>query len=156
MRHLLTLLSGRKGHPTHPPLTDIVIGGYAVATLLVVLTAAGVNKDEFGPAAVVVMGITLLFGIPTIITGLIDWFRLEKGSQVKRTATFHMILMLMTGLAFAIAEELLVSGGAADGTISTPGLILTITAFLFLTAGGYLGGTVVFVHGVRVEHDSKP
>jgi hypothetical protein len=37
-----------------------------------------------------------------------------------------------------------------DGDVTSGSLILTLVGFGFLTLGGWLGGTVVFVHGMRV------
>jgi hypothetical protein len=34
--------------------------------------------------------------------------------------------------------------------VSTGGLVLTLVGFVLLTVGGWLGGAVVFVHGMRV------
>ena len=37
-----------------------------------------------------------------------------------------------------------------DGTVGGGALVLTLVGFAFLTLGGWLGGAVVFVHGMRV------
>ena len=37
-----------------------------------------------------------------------------------------------------------------SGNVDTAGLILTLVGFAVLTAGGWLGGAVVYVHGMRV------
>jgi uncharacterized membrane protein len=34
--------------------------------------------------------------------------------------------------------------------VSTGGFLLTLVGFVLLTTGGWLGGAVVFVHGMRV------
>jgi uncharacterized membrane protein len=36
------------------------------------------------------------------------------------------------------------------GSVGPGAFVLTIVGFVLLTAGGWLGGTVVFVHGMRV------
>jgi hypothetical protein len=41
-------------------------------------------------------------------------------------------------------------GGYVDGEVTSGSLVLTLIGFGFLTLGGWLGGTVVFVHGMRV------
>jgi hypothetical protein len=41
-------------------------------------------------------------------------------------------------------------GGYVDDEVTSGSLILTLVGFAFLTLGGWLGGTVVFVHGMRV------
>ena len=37
-----------------------------------------------------------------------------------------------------------------DGVVGAAALILTLAGFATLTVGGWLGGTIVFVHGMRV------
>ena len=37
-----------------------------------------------------------------------------------------------------------------DGEVTGAGLVLTLAGFAVLTLGGWLGGTIVFVHGMRV------
>ena len=41
--------------------------------------------------------------------------------------------------------------GYQDGTVTTGGLAFALLGFGALTTGGWLGGTIVFVHGMRVE-----
>jgi uncharacterized membrane protein len=40
--------------------------------------------------------------------------------------------------------------GYTNGTVSTGAFVLTLIGFVLLTTGGWLGGAVVFVHGIRV------
>jgi hypothetical protein len=40
--------------------------------------------------------------------------------------------------------------GYVEREVTTSGLVLTLAGFGLLTLGGWLGGTVVFVHGMRV------
>jgi uncharacterized membrane protein len=41
--------------------------------------------------------------------------------------------------------------GYEDGTVTTAGLVFALVGLVALTAGGWLGGALVFVHGLRVE-----
>jgi uncharacterized membrane protein len=46
------------------------------------------------------------------------------------------------------------SSGYDDGTVTGWGLALTLVAFAALSLGGWLGGALVFRHGMRVEADA--
>ena len=83
------VLRGTRGHPLHPPLTDVSIGMYTLAAALAVI----------GQYA-----------------------------------------------------------GYDDGRVTTAGLVFTLIGFLTLSAGGWLGGSLVFVHGMRVvgDEDTPP
>src|SRR5215208_2594455 len=93
-------------------------------------------------AALVVTGLTAL-------TGLIDWLTITWGSELWKTATTHMIAMLSATVFFALAA-ILGHDEFLAGNVEADGLILTLVGFVLLTAGGWFGGAVVFVHGMRV------
>jgi len=65
------------------------------------------------------------------------------------TATWHMASMLTATVFFLIAA-LVGHSGYSHGAVETGPFILTLVGFVFLTVGGWLGGAVVFVHGMRV------
>ena len=91
----------------------------------------------------------LVVTVPTALTGLIDWLSITWGSPVWRTATVHMFAMLTATLFFLLAA-IFGHGGYVDGEVTTGSLLLTLVGFGTLTLGGWLGGTIVFVHGMRV------
>jgi uncharacterized membrane protein len=85
----------------------------------------------------------------TAVTGFIDWLSLEWRSNLWWTATWHMCSMLTATVFFLIAA-LVGHAGYRHGAVETAPFILTLVGFGFLTLGGWLGGAVVFVHGMRV------
>ena len=83
------------------------------------------------------------------MTGFADWLTITWGSPVWWTATWHMASMLTATVFFLIAA-LVGHSGYSHGAVETGPFILTLVGFVFLTVGGWLGGAVVFVHGMRV------
>ncbi|HET7053046.1 MAG TPA: DUF2231 domain-containing protein [Solirubrobacterales bacterium] len=149
----MTLLRGLRGHPLHPPLTDATIGMFVLATGLAIVGYAGAIEDKAGPAAWLALIGGLAAAAPTALTGFADWVTLEWGSARWRTATWHMSAMLTAVALFALAAWRQ-HPGYEHGDVTTSGLILTIAGFLVLTLGGWLGGTLVFIHGTRVVTDN--
>jgi uncharacterized membrane protein len=143
------LLHGLPGHPLHPPLTDATIGMFALATALAIVGAAGAIQDAAGKACWLALIGGLIVALPTAVTGFADWVRLEWGSPPWRTATLHLTAMLTAVVLFAVAAWLQ-HRGYRHGDVTTGGLVFSIAGFLALSAGGWLGGAIVFVHGVRV------
>ena len=143
------LLKGPPGHPLHPPLTDATIGMYTLATALAVLSRLGVSEHNTASAWWLALIGGLIVTVPTAIAGFIDWLSITMGTPLWRTATLHLSAMLSATIVFAIAAG---AGHSdyVDGSISGGSLILTLIAFGLLTLGGWLGGAVVFVHGMRV------
>ena len=149
MSRLLALARGLPGHPSHPPLTDVSIGAYTVGTALLVLAALGVDEPSLSRAGLLAISGGLLMATPTAMTGLLDWLAMPAGSSVRRTATYHLFVMVGATVVFALAW-LLQRPGYHAGDVRAGGWIAALIAEGLLTAGGYLGGTVVFVHGHRV------
>lgn len=143
------LLKGLPGHPLHPPLTDATIGIYTVASAFGVLSALGVSDRNTATAWWLALIVGLVVTGPTALTGLVDWLGITWGSPLWRTATLHLFSMLTATLFFLLAA-IFGHGGYVDGEVTSGSLVLTLIGFGFLTLGGWLGGTVVFVHGMRV------
>ena len=143
------LVKGLPGHPLHPPLTDATIGIYTGASAFAVLSALGVSEGNMATAWWLALIVGLVVTAPTALTGLIDWLGISWGTPLWRTATVHMLSML-TATVFFLLAAIFGHGGYVDGEVTGGSLILTLVGFGFLTLGGWLGGTVVFVHGMRV------
>ena len=140
---------GLPGHPLHPPLTDATIGIYTGATAFGVLSALGVSDENMATAWWLALVIGLVVTVPTALTGLIDWLSIERGTPLWRTATSHGLAMV-TATVFFLLAAIFGHGGYVDGEVYGGALALTLIGFGCLTLGGWLGGTVVFVHGMRV------
>ena len=143
------LVKGLPGHPLHPPLTDATIGIYTGAAAFAVLSALGVSEGNMATAWWLALIVGLVVTGLTALTGLIDWLGISWGTPLWRTATVHMLSML-TATVFFLLAAIFGHGGYVDGEVTGGSLILTLVGFGFLTLGGWLGGTVVFVHGMRV------
>ena len=143
------LLKGLPGHPLHPPLTDATIGIYTVATAFALLSALGVSEHNTATAWWLALVVGLVVTGPTALAGFVDWLGMTWGSPLWRTATLHMFAMLIATVFFGLAA-IFGHGGYVDGDVTAGSLILTLVGFGVLTLGGWLGGTVVFVHGMRV------
>jgi uncharacterized membrane protein len=143
------LVKGFPGHPLHPPLTDATIGIYTLAATLGVLSALGVSEENATKAWWLALVVGLVATVPTAVTGTIDWLDISPGTPLWRTATLHGTSMFTAAVVFFITA-IVGHGDYLRGEISTGPLVLTLAGFALLTLGGWLGGTVVFVHGMRV------
>ena len=143
------LIKGLPGHPLHPPLTDATIGTYTFATFAGLLDVTGASNTTAAHA----WWIALLFGLFTTVftalSGLADWLDLTWGSEIWKTATLHLGSMVTATVFFGIAALF----GHDDwhrGSLSGGAFALTVIGFAFMTLGGWLGGAIVYVHGMRV------
>ena len=143
------LWRGLPGHPIHPPLTDATIGTYTFATVAALAEVLGItqNAGAYGWWIALIAG--LIFTVPTALTGLADWLSIEWGSELWKTAPSHMIAMVTATVFFGLAA-IFGHGSYTHGNVSSGAFVLTLIGFGVLTLGGWLGGAVVYVHGMRV------
>jgi uncharacterized membrane protein len=143
------LWHGLPGHPIHPPLTGITIGSYAFALVAATADVLGVSTNAATHAWWLALIFGLLSTLLTATTGFFDWLRIPSGTPLWRTATAHMVAMLLASAVF-LAAVVAGKGSFDSGNVETGPFVLTIAAFILLVVGGWLGGSVVFVHGMRV------
>jgi uncharacterized membrane protein len=140
---------GFPGHPSHPPLTDVTVGAYTFAAIAAVLSKLGVAEHGFAQAWWLALVVGAISSALTVSTGLLDWLQISSGTPLKRTANLHAVTMATASVFFVLA---IVFGhdDYAARSVGTAAFILTLVGFLLLTAGGTMGGSITYVHGMRV------
>jgi uncharacterized membrane protein len=142
-------LRGFPGHPSHPPLTDVTIGAYTFGTVAAILSKAGVAEHAFAQAWWLALIVGAASSLLTVGTGFLDWLQITSGTPLWRTATLHAVTNALASVVFVLA----IVFGHDDYTgraVQTGSLVLTLVGFALLTAGGTMGGSIVYVHGMRV------
>lgn len=146
------LIHGLPGHPLHPPLTDATIGTYTFATAAMVLSEIGVAEGALAQAWWLALVVGLVISAPTALTGLADWLLITRGSALWKTATSHLVAMVTATVFFLLAAVLGRKGYTEHDLDGLPS-VLTLVGFALLTLGGWLGGSIVFRYGMRVEKE---
>jgi hypothetical protein len=57
---------------------------------------------------------------------------------------------MVTATVFFLIAAIVGHGDYVDNQVGGTALVLTLIGFGFLTLGGWLGGAIVFTHGMRV------
>jgi nitrite reductase/ring-hydroxylating ferredoxin subunit/uncharacterized membrane protein len=136
---LKDLLSGTwLGHPLHPPLTDLVIGGWTSALLLDLLGGEGAED-----AADRLVAVGIVAAAPAALSGLSDWAELSGASR--RVGSVHAIA---NSTALALQALSLLARRRGD---RARGLTLSLAGVAVATAAAWLGGHLSFVKGVGVN-----
>jgi uncharacterized membrane protein len=143
------LVRGLPGHPLHPPLTDATIGAYTFATVAAIASKAGLADHPFAKAWWLALVVGLASSALTVLAGVVDWLSLSWGSELWKTASVHALAMV-TATVFFVLAIVFGHGGYVDGAVSTGAFVLTLVGFGAMTVGGWLGGAVTYVHGMRV------
>src|SRR5829696_376536 len=125
------------GHALHPLLTDLPIGTYTSAVLLDWL-----GGRDGRAAADRLIGLGLLFTLPTASTGLTEWADSEVGDpRVRRIGLVHAALNV--GVTALFGASLAARRGGARGM----GKLLALAGAGVLGASGHLGGHLSYAEG---------
>jgi uncharacterized membrane protein len=143
------LWRGLPGDPLHPPLTDATIGIYTFATIAGFIEVVGITDRNGAIAWWLALVVGLIATVPTALTGLADWLTITWRSDLWWTATYHLSSMVTATVFFALAA-IVGHGSYTHANVSAGSYVLTLIGFGFLTLGGWLGGAIVYVHGMRV------
>jgi uncharacterized membrane protein len=142
------------GHPIHPILIPFPIGllVFSLIADLIYLWRGDPIWENY------LAFYTLLAGIigaaAAAIPGLIDWLTLTDPDTVK-IANWHARVNIITLVIFIASFYLRTSGGAAwiVGMPMLP-IVLSIVGVVGLAIAGWLGGELVFKHGVAASSRS--
>lgn len=133
-----------QGHPLHPALVHLPLGGWMVAALLDFLPgdAAPENREQTERAADLALLLATLGAVPTIAAGWTDWSNTRQ--QARRTGLIHGTLaetaFLLSGASLLARHKGKRGLGKA---LSGAGLGAALVA-------GLLGGQLVYGHGLGV------
>lgn len=137
-------------HPLHPALVHFPIACWTLATL------ADVGSRWWGDPAWRVAGGLLLIGaisaLATMAAGFLELMKIPNDSPALRVANRHLLMAVITWSCYTASLMLRVH----DRTLHPPdalALALSAIGFLALCATGWLGGTLVYTHGVGVHRE---
>ena len=134
------------GHPIHPMLVPIAIGGFVLSFAFDLVSLATGNGNPWNLLAYYTMIGGILGALAAAIPGLIDLLSLPPG-YTKGVAVKHMLINL-TVVAIYVFNAYLRSGNPQS--LKLP-MILSVVTVLMLLVSGWLGGKMVFEAGVGVS-----
>jgi uncharacterized membrane protein len=142
------------GHPIHPMLIPFPIALWVfslVADVIYLWRGNPVWRDWI--AFYALLG-GIVGGALAAVPGFIDWLSLKDNAVVK-VANWHARLNVVALLIFVASFYLRTAGGAGlvGGSYTVP-LLLSVVGVILITISGWLGGELVFRHGVAVEPQS--
>ncbi len=134
------------GHPIHPMLIVFPIGLWIFSLVCDLVFFFQPDHPLWRGMAFYTMAGGWIGALAAAVPGFIDYLGMSPGAA-KRMATTHMTLNLAVVVLYAINLWLRWTG---DGVGGWP-LVLSVLAVLLVAVSGWLGGHLVYVHGVGVE-----
>jgi uncharacterized membrane protein len=142
------------GHPIHPMLIPFPIALWVfslIADVIYLWRGNPVWRDWIAFYALLggIIGAAL-----AAVFGIIDWLSI-KDRVVKKIADWHARLNVIALLIFAASFYLRTTSGAGlvSGSYTLP-VLLSVVGVILITISGWLGGEMVFRHGVAVDRQS--
>ena len=133
-------------HPIHAMLVPFPIGLLVFSLVCDLIFLAGWGGAVWNDVAFYTMAGGIVGALLAAVPGLIDFLSL-RDAKTRRLATVHLVLNLSVVAMFAANWWL--------RTTSLPGaalpVALSVVGVLVLGVSGWLGGEMVYVHGVGVE-----
>ena len=137
------------GHPIHPMLVPIAIGGFVISFVADLICLFGGNPAVWNVVAYYSMLIGIVGALAAALPGLVDLMSLPQG-PIKKTAVTHMSVNLVV-VAIYIGNAWMRNSSPQD--LKVP-MILSAITVLMLLYSGWLGGKMVFEAGVGVNNDA--
>ncbi len=150
---LLDILQGKwLGHPLHPAIVHIPLGGWVAALMIDVAISAGWTHGGPHRLALYCVVIGLIVAVIAVPPGLADWLGIKKEKPAWKLGVIHLAL---NGAATAVWVLNAILRLRADAAVTPLILVTSVLGTLLVLAGGYIGALMVFDHGVSVARQSK-
>ena len=133
-------------HPIHPVLVALPIGLWIFSLVSDVIYVTGWGGFAWKEVAFYAMAGGFVGALMAAVPGLIDLLSMSSG-KVKTIGIWHMSINLLVVGLFAI--NLWLRYQAAPS--AAPPIWLSVIGVVLLGVAGWLGGEMVYVHGVAVE-----
>lgn len=136
-------------HPIHPMLVAIPIGLWVFSLVCDLVHVFGATSGNWQIVARYTMVGGIIGALVAAVPGFIDMLSLPNG--LKRIAVMHMSINLTVVALYVVNVWLRVRSPDSGMPVW-----LSIIAITLLLVSGWLGGKMVYVHGVAVETPPEP
>lgn len=141
------------GDPTHPATVHFPLALYPAVILFDILAltnAGGAGAGTYTRAAFILIVAATIMALVAMVTGFVQLLDVPAASPAWRLAIIHMSVQL-TAACVLVGSLLTRLGHIDDPHPPLVAVILAIVGTLILFVGGWMGGHLVFTHGVSVE-----
>ena len=138
------------GHPIHPILVGIPIGLCTFSVFADIIRLTGLGKPVWFDVAWYAIAGGILGALVAAVPGLVDYLTVTD-ARVRDLAFAHIIAALFVVAIFGYSLWGRWEGDHGGGPVA-----ISMVGLLLLGVVGWLGGEMVFVHGMGMEAAAAP
>ena len=154
---LLDVLQGKPlRHPMHPFLAHVPVGLWPTALVLdVIAIIKGGNHPDLTLTAWWCILAGLAVALLAVPTGIADWWSIKRQRPAWSLGLIHALLNVVVFALFLADFIIRCRRGPAEPDVTAIQLILSAVGTGILFVSVYLGGRLVYEHGISVARTSK-
>lgn len=139
----------------HAIVVHLPIGAWTGALIFDLLTRFHLGGNTLVRLSFLCVAAGIAGALVAVPTGLLDWSGVKKGKPAWKLGLYHMATNLVVTVVFALNLAVRWSHWQDAEMVSLAGLALSLAGTALLFVGAYLGGLMLYDHGVSVARSSK-
>ena len=149
-------LQGRwLGHPLHPFLVHLPTSLWPAALIFDILSNVSVGGNAMVQTSFYAILLGLLSALAAAPAGLADWLDIKPDKPARKIGLYHMSINLAVVAVQVVNVALRWGTFSTDSSVGALPLALSAVSVLSLIVSGYLGGLMIYDHGINVARLSK-
>lgn len=140
------------GHRVHPMLVGLPIG-LLVGSVIFDLIYLATDSSRWADMAFGAAGVGVIAGLIAAPFGSLDWLSIAPHTKAKKIGLFHGLSAVVSIALFAVSWGLRYENPTDPSMLA---IALSLTGALVLGIAGWLGGELVFRHGIGVKAHTQP
>lgn len=142
------------GHPLHPLLVHLPMALWPAALVFDLTAYFKGDNGLLAQASLLAISFGLASALLAVPAGLADWWEIKRDKPAWSLGVYHMALNVLA-MAIWTANLVVRLKEEPSGGIGAIPLALSLLGVLVLIASGYLGGRLVYEHGIGIARESK-
>lgn len=141
--------------PFHSIVVHVPVATWPAALLFDGLSRLQVGGNVMVRLSFLSIAVGLAAALIAVPTGVLDWGGVKKEKPAWRIGLYHMAINLVVTILFAMNLGVRLATWKTAETTSPLAILLSAVGTLLLFGGAYLGGLMIYDHGVGVARASK-
>jgi uncharacterized membrane protein len=143
------------GHPLHPLLVHVPSALWPAALLFDLLANFGVGGNVLVQTSFYAIAAGILVSLLAMVTGFADFWDVKPDKPAYHIGIYHMTLNIVALAIWAANASVRVPDWREASTVPPVALALSVVGTAVILVSGYLGGRMIYSHGISVARLSK-